>query len=274
MGVSDNKNSLQYNLVVLGGGSVGKSALTLRFVTDKFMEDYDPTIEGNVCCFNCLSCSRCCLFSQRDVLTSFISFHPPLYFQHKTDCYRKQTVIDDEPALLDILDTAGQQEFNSMQDHWIQNGQGFLLCYDVTCRASFVEIEALFDKIYRTKQSDSVPIILVANKCDLEEQRVVKKEEGEALAKSRNCKVFDTSAKLKINNETIFFEAVRELRKQPVDPEKKGNYNTHHTLALHFCLIFSFLLLTLFLCLCVLLPSRYEKELVLDLISFQKRMQR
>jgi len=63
-------------LKVLGSGAVGKSALTIRLVTDNFLDEYDPTIE---------------------------------------DSYRKQAVIDNKVALLDILDTAGQDEFSSMQ---------------------------------------------------------------------------------------------------------------------------------------------------------------
>jgi small GTP-binding protein len=62
----------QYKLVVVGGGGVGKSALTIQFIQGHFVDDYDPTIE---------------------------------------DSYRKQCVIDDEVALLDVLDTAGQEEY-------------------------------------------------------------------------------------------------------------------------------------------------------------------
>merc|ERR550525_2062566 len=64
-------------------------------------------------------------------------------------------MIDDETALLDILDTAGQEEFSSMQDQWMRDGQGFLLVYNITSRTSYDEAIQLHDKILRAKESDS-----------------------------------------------------------------------------------------------------------------------
>jgi GTPase KRas protein len=171
--MSDNK-TLEYKLVVLGGGGVGKSALTIRLVTDNFLDEYDPTIE---------------------------------------DSYRKQVMIDDETALLDILDTAGQEEFSSMQDQWMRDGQGFLLVYNIVARPTFDEVSVLYDKILRTKDTDNVPIVLVGNKCDLKNQRQVEYNEGADLAKQWSCAFFETSAKIKLNNEACFFELVREIRK-------------------------------------------------------------
>jgi len=171
----DKAASLEYKLVVLGGGGVGKSALTIRLVTDNFLDEYDPTIE---------------------------------------DSYRKQVMIDDETALLDILDTAGQEEFSSMQDQWMRDGQGFLLVYNIVARPTFDEVSILYDKILRTKDSDDVPIVLVGNKCDLKEQRVVEYDEGATLAKQWGCPFFETSAKIKLNNEACFFELVRTIRNQ------------------------------------------------------------
>lgn len=159
---------------MLGGGGVGKSALTIRLVTDNFLDEYDPTIE---------------------------------------DSYRKQVMIDDETALLDILDTAGQEEFSSMQDQWMRDGKGFLLVYNITSRPTFEEVSVLYDKILRTKDSERVPIVLVGNKCDLKEERQVEYAEGQALANKWKCAFFETSAKLKLNNEACFFELVREIRK-------------------------------------------------------------
>jgi len=172
---SADKNSMEYKLVVLGGGGVGKSALTIRLVTDNFLDEYDPTIE---------------------------------------DSYRKQVMIDDESALLDILDTAGQEEFSSMQDQWMRDGKGFLLVYNITSRPTFDEVSILYDKILRTKDSDKVPVVLAGNKCDLKNERQVEYQEGADLAKQWNCPFFETSAKIKLNNEACFFELVREIRKQ------------------------------------------------------------
>lgn len=126
----------------------------------------------------------------------------------------RQVMIDEETALLDILDTAGQEEFNSMQDQWMRDGKGFLLVYNITSRPTFDEVATLYEKILRTKDTEKVPIVLVGNKCDLKSERAVESSEGEGLAAKWGCAFFETSARLKINNETCFFELVREIRKQ------------------------------------------------------------
>jgi len=162
-------------MVVMGGGGVGKSALTLRLISsDNFLEEYDPTIE---------------------------------------DSYRKQLAIDGETCVLDILDTAGQEEFSSMQEQWMRDGKGFMLVYNVTSRNTFDEVARLHEKILRTKEDERIPIVLVGNKCDLSAERVVETKEGEELAKQWNVKFYETSAKLKLNNEICFHQLVRDMRK-------------------------------------------------------------
>jgi len=179
---------LEYKIVVLGAGGVGKSALTIRLVTDNFLEEYDPTIE---------------------------------------DSYRKSVIIDDQNALLDILDTAGQEEFSSMQDQWMREGKGFLLVYTITSRATFDELHNLYDKILRSKENQKVPIVICGNKCDLESQREVSAEEGKQLAGSWTCPFFETSAKNRTNHEKCFFECVREIRRlEKSDKQKKPKRRT------------------------------------------------
>ncbi|KAI0249167.1 protein ras-1 [Lactifluus subvellereus] len=124
----------EYKLVVIGSGGVGKSALTIQFMDNRFVEDYDPTIE---------------------------------------DLYRKQCVIDGEDALVDVLDTAGQEEFSAMRGHYMREGEGFLLVYSITDRGSFDMIGAMHQQLLRVKDSESVPIVLVGNKCDLDYERRV-----------------------------------------------------------------------------------------------------
>jgi len=172
---------LEHKLVVLGSGGVGKSALTVRFVTDNFIDEHDPTIE---------------------------------------DSYRKQILIDDEPALLDILDTAGQEEFRAMQDQWTYDGQGFLLVYNVTSRPTFDEVSIIYEKLLRVKDATKVPLVLAGNKCDLKAERQVQYNEGAELAKQWDCPFFETSAKTKLNSESCFIELIREVRKQTVPAVK------------------------------------------------------
>ena len=89
------------------------------------------------------------------------------------DSYRKQCIIDDEVALLDVLDTAGQEEYSAMREQYMRTGEGFLLVYSITSRNSFEEITAFHQQILRVKDKDYFPIIVVANKCDLEMERQV-----------------------------------------------------------------------------------------------------
>ncbi|TKA76269.1 hypothetical protein B0A55_01847 [Friedmanniomyces simplex] len=164
----------EYKLVVVGGGGVGKSCLTIQLIQSHFVDEYDPTIE---------------------------------------DSYRKQCVIDDEVALLDVLDTAGQEEYSAMREQYMRTGEGFLLVYSITSRQSFEEMVTFQQQILRVKDKDYFPIIVVGNKCDLEGERQVSTEEGKQLARGFGCKFIETSAKSRINVDNAFYDIVREIRK-------------------------------------------------------------
>jgi Ras-related protein R-Ras2 len=71
------------------------------------------------------------------------------------------------------LDTAGQEEFSAMREQYMRSGEGFLLVFSLTDRNSFEEIYKFHKQILRVKDRDEFPMMLVANKCDLEHQRVV-----------------------------------------------------------------------------------------------------
>ncbi|PSS02328.1 ras-like protein [Coniella lustricola] len=164
----------EYKLVVVGGGGVGKSCLTIQLIQSHFVDEYDPTIE---------------------------------------DSYRKQCVIDDEVALLDVLDTAGQEEYSAMREQYMRTGEGFLLVYSITSRQSFEEITTFQQQILRVKDKDYFPMVVVGNKCDLEGEREVTRQEGENLARSFGCKFIETSAKSRINVDKAFYDIVREIRR-------------------------------------------------------------
>jgi GTPase KRas protein len=100
-----------------------------------------------------------------------------------------------------------------MRDQYMRTGQGFLCVYSITSRSSFEEISSFREQILRVKEEDNVPMVLVGNKCDLEDSRVVATSEGADLAKSFGCKFLESSAKSRINVEESFFELVREIRK-------------------------------------------------------------
>lgn len=92
------------------------------------------------------------------------------------DSYRKQCVIDDEVALLDVLDTAGQEEYSAMREQYMRTGEGFLLVYSITSRQSFEEITTFQQQILRVKDKDYFPMVVVGNKCDLEGDREVTRQ--------------------------------------------------------------------------------------------------
>ncbi|SCV05707.1 LANO_0H13410g1_1 [Lachancea nothofagi CBS 11611] len=172
--MSLNKNNIrEYKLVVVGGGGVGKSALTIQLIQSHFVDEYDPTIE---------------------------------------DSYRKQVVIDDKVSILDILDTAGQEEYSAMREQYMRTGEGFLLVYSVTSRTSFDELMTYYQQILRVKDADYVPVFLVGNKSDLDDERQVSYEEGVSLAKQFNAPFRETSAKQALYVEDSFYGLVRLVR--------------------------------------------------------------
>ncbi|KAL9128503.1 MAG: hypothetical protein Q9217_002829 [Psora testacea] len=143
-----------------------------------------------------------------------ISFHfVDEYDPTIEDSYRKQCVIDDEVALLDVLDTAGQEEYSAMREQYMRTGEGFLLVYSITSRQSFEEILTFQQQILRVKDKDYFPIIIVGNKCDLESERQVSRQEGEDLARQFGCAFIETSAKSRINVDKSFYDIVREIRR-------------------------------------------------------------
>ncbi|KAG0339637.1 DNA-binding transcription factor rap1 [Podila humilis] len=175
----------EYKLVVLGSGGVGKSALTVQFVQSVFVDRYDPTIE---------------------------------------DSYRKQVEIDGHQCMLEILDTAGTEQFTAMRDLYMKNGQGFILVFSITASATFDELTELHRQILRVKDTSSVPIVLVGNKCDLEEDRAVHQDRGIQLSERWDMPFFETSARQRINVDDVFYALVRQIsRRIPsgLEPGKK-----------------------------------------------------
>ena len=119
--------------------------------------------------------------------------------------------VDNMPCVLEILDTAGTEQFASMRDLYIKNGQGFVVVYSVTNHQTFLDIKTMRDQIVRVKGSERVPVLLVGNKVDLESQREVPTVEGMALAQIWGCPFVESSAKNKRNVNEVFAETVREM---------------------------------------------------------------
>jgi len=184
----------EFKIVVVGAGGVGKSGLTLQFCAGKCPKRYDPTIE---------------------------------------DSYRKTTEVDGRACTLDILDTAGQEEYASLRGEYMSEGKGFVLVYSITAEDSFAEMDKFFDQIEQSKQGqDKVPVCLVGNKVDLDNERKVNASQGEEKAKewrARNsAKISDvmfmeTSAMTNVNVGEMFKGLVRLMAKDAPPPPQAAN---------------------------------------------------
>jgi GTPase KRas protein len=134
--------------------------------------------------------------------------------------------------MLEVLDTAGQEEYTALRDQWIRDGEGFVLVYSISSRSSFTRIQKFHHQIQRVKESSSspssypgsplsaiappphVPVMLVGNKSDRVTEREVSTQEGHALARELGCDFVEASAKNCINVEKAFYDVVRQLRRQ------------------------------------------------------------
>ncbi|EED17496.1 RAS small monomeric GTPase (Rsr1), putative [Talaromyces stipitatus ATCC 10500] len=163
----------EYHIVVLGAGGVGKSCLTAQFVQNVWIESYDPTIE---------------------------------------DSYRKQIEVDGRQCILEILDTAGTEQFTAMRELYMKQGQGFLLVFSITSMSSLHELSEIREQIIRIKDDTKVPIVIVGNKSDLEEDRAVSRARAFALSQSwGNAPYYETSARRRANVNEVFIDLCRQI---------------------------------------------------------------
>ena len=156
-----------YKILVLGSSGVGKTCCALQFVKNRFVENYNPSLGSR---------------------------------------FSKLIYIDDVTTFLSITDTT------RVGEHWdlyfkqlIQESCGFLMVYSIDSRKSFDEVEENYNRILQIKQTDSIPCVIIGNKCDLEEnQREILFDEGIYLAKQLNCIFLETSAKDRYNSDECF----------------------------------------------------------------------
>ncbi|XP_077994978.1 ras-related and estrogen-regulated growth inhibitor-like [Glandiceps talaboti] len=170
-----NGKTCEAKLVVFGRTAVGKSATVVRFLTKRFIWEYDPTLEFT---------------------------------------YRHQASVDEEPVTMEILDTAGQENNNHREGH-VRWGDGFLVVYSVTDRQSFEDVVHIKNYLDDMKKARNVSMVILANKSDLEHERVVSTEEGERLATELACAFYEGSAcdGGEVTREA-FHELYREVRRR------------------------------------------------------------
>ncbi|CAG8616809.1 10253_t:CDS:2 [Cetraspora pellucida] len=125
------------------------------------------------------------------------------------DSYKKQIEVDNQLCVLEILDTAGTEQFAAMRDLYMKNGQGFILMFSITEQSTINELAELRDQIIK------VPMVLVGNKCDLEKDRMVTKKQGLALSQTWGHTAFyETSARHRIHVDEVFYDLVRQINRQ------------------------------------------------------------
>lgn len=202
-------------IAMLGEGGVGKTSLTINV--------RNSILNGPP--------RHAALYGTNPTLQLTMHHFTETYDPTLEDSYRRQCVIDGIPSHLEILDTAGQEEYGALREQWIRQNELFVIVYDVTRRSSFEATEKLFHEVVDVKRkldashfSPSL-IILVGNKSDLDNRRLVGTMEGQNLAKKLGCGFIETSAKLGTNVETAFFTVVRadrKLRQERLNEENRG----------------------------------------------------
>jgi small GTP-binding protein len=170
---STNYYDFIYKILLLGDSSVGKTCFLLRYADDTFNDNHISTIG--------------------------------------LDYRLKMVNLDNDKIVkMQIWDTAGQDRFRAITKNYYKGAHGIILMYDITSQVSFNNIKNWVSQI-KENTSDKVKIVLVGNKCDIENQRKIPTEEGEKLAKEYSLKFFETSAKKNICIEETFGYLTKEI---------------------------------------------------------------
>ncbi|KAJ1677162.1 GTP-binding protein [Spiromyces aspiralis] len=157
------------NLVVLGARGAGKTSLVTQYAQNAFCGNYVPSIEGT---------------------------------------YEKIVEHEGHEYRFHILDTAGQDEWSYISTRYLMGIHAFVIVYSVDFEYSFQMAKIVRNMIIDQTSMAFVRMVLVANKCDKVEDRVITREQGERLAEEFECPYFETSAKDRINIDEAFKEAV------------------------------------------------------------------
>ncbi|PVU93144.1 hypothetical protein BB559_003414 [Furculomyces boomerangus] len=175
---------LLIKLLLIGDSGVGKSCLLLRFSDDSFTPSFITTIGID---------------------------------------FKIRTIeLDGKRIKLQIWDTAGQERFRTITTAYYRGAMGILLVYDVTDERSFNNIHNWIRNVEQ-HANEGVNKILIGNKCDIEERKVISTEKGKALANEYNLKFLETSAKSNINVEEAFYSLARDIKKRLVDSAEEAN---------------------------------------------------
>ena len=112
----------------------------------------------------------------------------------------------------DSLDTAGTEQFTAMRELYMKQGQGFLLVFSITSMSSLQELSDLREQIIRIKDDENIPLVIVGNKSDLEEDRVVSRARAFQVSQLwGNAPYYETSARRRANVDEVFTDLCRQI---------------------------------------------------------------
>ena len=175
---------LKMKIVVIGGANVGKTSIIRYYVSKQTATTTKPTVQ--------------------------------LAFSKKVETILDQTIE------MQICDTAGQEKFQSVCPNFYRDSQAAMIVFDVTSRESFEKVTFWLDELSAI-MGDKFTKLIVGNKVDLEEERVVSIDEGTEFAQSRGLKIIETSAKTGMGITESFAELCRlfleKTGDQVVEPE-------------------------------------------------------
>ncbi|KAK9162038.1 hypothetical protein Syun_002940 [Stephania yunnanensis] len=179
-----------FKLLLIGDSSVGKSCLLLRFADDSYVDSYISTIGVD---------------------------------------FKIRTVEKDGKTIkLQIWDTAGQERFRTITSSYYRGAHGIIIVYDVTEMESFNNVKQWLSEVDRYA-SDNVCKLLVGNKCDLVDQKVVDTEVAKAFADELGIPFLETSAKESINVEQAFLIMSGEIKNRMGNQTSSSDSTTGST---------------------------------------------
>ena len=175
MEIAKMKPDYTIKYIIVGNAYVGKSNIIYRFVENKFSENYKATIN--------------------------------------LDFSYKNMKINDKIFRIQLWDTAGQEEFQSISRGYYKSGACALVVYDITDRETFNNVSSWVEECKNNGPS-TITLVLVGNKIDLEDKRQVTYEEGEDFANRNNMQFYETSALNGTNIDKLFNDTVESINRK------------------------------------------------------------
>jgi len=161
--------------IIIGDSAVGKSNILTQYVYEKFSEEFQSTLG--------------------------------------VEFAAKNAVIDNKIYRIQIWDTAGAESFRSITRAYYKNSVCAFIVYDITKRETFENVQVWLDDI-KNQCPQTVLLVLVGNKLDLENERQISYEEGESFAQKNNMYFFETSAKTGVNIENLFLKSAETINER------------------------------------------------------------